>query len=377
VSLTLLVGAGLLIKSFWLMIHVNPGFQTHHVLTARLSLNGPSYLDAAHRVRFWQQLEERVANLPGVEAVGATSELPLTGEHSDGPFQIPGRRYGPSEFDDAFFRQVTPGYLRAMGIALLSGRWLDERDTAISPETILVNQAFAKRFFPGEDVLGKRLHIMGDSQPTREIVGVVGNISHTALSDPQQPEMYVAYAQYAPPAMNLVVHATGNPQLLGTAIYGSVSAIDKDETLSAMRSLDDIVESSVAQPRFSSLLLGIFAGLALLLAAVGLYGVMAYSVTQRTNEIGIRMALGAERNDVVKMVIVQGMKLALAGLAVGLVGSLGFGRFLASMLYAVSPTDPLTFALMSIGLMGVAILANYIPARRAAKVDPMVALRYE
>jgi putative ABC transport system permease protein len=173
------------------------------------------------------------------------------------------------------------------------------------------------------------------------------------------------------------VRATANPQLLGTALYDSVRAIDKDETLSAMRSLDDIVESSVAQPRFSSLLLGIFAGLALVLAAVGLYGVMAYSVTQRTNEIGIRMALGAEQNDVVKMVIVQGMRLAIAGLAIGLVGSLGFGRLLASMLYGVSPTDLLTFALMSVALMGVAMLANYIPARRAAKVDPMVALRYE
>jgi len=378
VSLTLLVGAGLLIKSFWLLIHVNPGFQTQHVLTARLSLNGPSYWDPPHRVRFWQQLEERIANLPGVEAVGATSELPLTGEHSDGPFKIPGRSYGPSEFDDAFYRQVTPGYLAAVHIPLLSGRWLDRRDTASTEGTILVNQAFVKRFFPGgQNVLGKRLELMGDSQPMREIVGVVGNISHTALSDPQQPEMYVAYAQYAPPTMNLVVRATANPEFLGTALYDTVRAIDKEETLSTVRLLDDIVESSVAQPRFSSLLLGIFAGLALALAAIGLYGVMAYSVTQRTNEIGIRMALGAEQNDVVKMVIVQGMKLAIAGLAVGLVGSLGFGRLLASMLYGVSPTDLLTFALMSGALMGVAMLANYIPARRAAKVDPMVALRYE
>jgi putative ABC transport system permease protein len=377
VSLTLLIGAGLLIKSFWLLIHANPGFQTQHVLTARLSLNGPPYWDPPHRVRFWQQLEERIANLPGVEAVGATSELPLTGEHSDGPFKIPGRTYGPSEFDDAFYRQVTPGYLAAMHIPLLSGRWLDQRDTASTEGTILVNQAFVKRFFPGQNVLGKRLQLMGDSQPIREIVGVVGNISHTALSDPQQPEMYVAYAQYAPPTMNLVVRAAANPEFLRTALYDTLRGVDKDETLSPLRSLDDIVESSVAQPRFSSLLLGIFAGLALVLAAIGLYSVMAYSVTQRTNEIGIRMALGAEQNDVVKIVIVQGMRLAIAGLAIGLVGSLGFGRLLASMLYGVSPTDLLTFALMSVALMGVAMLANYVPARRAAKIDPIVALRYE
>ncbi|MGA8443346.1 MAG: ABC transporter permease, partial [Candidatus Sulfotelmatobacter sp.] len=211
VSLMLLVGAGLLLRSFWLLIHVNPGFQTQHVLTAQLSLNGPSYNDPAHRVRFWQELEERVANSPGVQAVGATSELPLTGQHSDGPFKIPGHSYGPSEFDDAYYRQVTPGYLAAMRIPLLAGRWLSQHDTASSPGTLLVNQAFAKRFFPRQDVLGKHLELMGDSQPDREIVGVVGNISHRALSDPQQPEMYVAYAQYAPPTMNLVIRATANP----------------------------------------------------------------------------------------------------------------------------------------------------------------------
>src|SRR5215469_17266728 len=178
VSLMLLVGGGLLIRSFWLLIHVNPGFQTQHVLTARLSLNGPSYNDPAHRVRFWQQLEARVANLPGVEAVGATSELPLTGQHSDGPFRIPGHSYWPSEFDDAYYRQVTPGYLAAMRIPLLAGRWLAQSDTAKSPGTLLVNQAFAKRFFRGQDVLGKHLEIMGDRQPDREIVGIVGNIRH-------------------------------------------------------------------------------------------------------------------------------------------------------------------------------------------------------
>jgi predicted permease len=377
VSLTLLVGAGLLIKSFWLLIHVNPGFQTHHVLTAQLSLNGPSYNDPSHRLRFWQELEKRVASFPGVEAVGATSELPLTGQHSDGPFKIPGHSYGPSEFDDAYYRQVTPGYLAAMRIPLLAGRWLDQHDTAKSPGTLLVNQAFAKHFFPGQDVLGKHLELLGDSQPDREIVGIVGNISHRMLSDPQQPEMYVAYAQYAPPTMNLVVRATANSAPLETALYDAVRAVDRDETLSAFRSLDEIVESSVAQPRFSSLLVGMFAALALVLAAVGLYGLVAYSVTQRTNEIGVRMALGATQRDVLGMILREGMKLAMAGLAIGVASSLAFGRFLASMLYDVKPSDPVTFVWVSVGIAGVTLLSNYIPARRAAKVDPMVALRYE
>ena len=377
VSLSLLVGAGLLIKSFWLLIHVNPGFRTQHVLTARLSLNGPRYSDPAHRVGFWQELEGRIAGLPGVEAVGATSELPMTGQHSDGPFHIPGRTYGPSEFDDAYFRQITPGYLPAMSIPLLTGRWLDRHDNANSPGTVLVNQAFVKRFFKGQEVLGKRLEVMGDPQPSREIVGVVGNIRHTALGDPEQPEMYVAYAQYAPPAMNLIVSASSNPEVLAAALRQTVAAIDKEETVSAVRSMDDIVDSSVSQPRFSSLLVGVFAVLALLLAAVGLYGVMAYSVSQRTNEIGIRMALGAKRNDVLKMIVLQGMKLAFAGVAAGLAGSLLFSRLLASLLYQVKPTDPFTIVGVTLVLSGVALLANYIPARRAAKVDPMVALRYE
>jgi putative ABC transport system permease protein len=376
-SLTLLVSAGLLIKSFWLTIHVNPGFQTQHVLTARLGLNGPAYADAAHRVRFWQEFEERVANLPGVEAVGATSELPLSGEHSDGPFHIPGHIYGPSEFDDAFFRQVTPSYLAAMRIPLFAGRWLDQRDTANSPGTILVNQAFAKRYFPDQDVLGKRLQLLGDLQPDREIVGVVGNISHTALTDPQQPEMYVAYAQYAPPTMNLVVRAAANPEPLAAALYETVRAIDKDETLSAIRSMGEVVGASVSQPRFSSQLLGVFATLAVLLAAIGLYGLMAYSVTQRRNEIGIRMALGATREEILRLVLRHGSILALAGMGFGLGASMIATRVLSSMLFAVSPTDPQTFLAVALLLAGVALGACLVPARRAMKLDPMVALRYE
>jgi putative ABC transport system permease protein len=379
-SLTLLVSAGLVLKSFWRMIHVAPGFQTDHVVTARLSLNGPaygSYGDPQSRVKFWRQFEEQVKALPGVEAVGAISELPLSGEHSDNPFHIPNRSYGPSEFDDAEFRQVTPGFLSAMRIPLFAGRWLDEYDDANSAGVIAVNRAFVKRFFGGGDVLGKRLQLMGDSKATREIVGVVGNISHGALSDPKQPEMYVPYAQYAPGTMNIVVRAAANPMNLAAALRDRVSAVDKDETLSGVRTMDDVVGASVSQPRFSSQLLALFAALALVLAAVGLYGLMAYSVTQRRNEIGIRMALGAGREDILKLVLRQGSMLVLTGVGLGLIASVFMTRVLSGLLFAVGPTDPQTFIAVALLLAGVALAACYIPAWRATRVDPMVALRYE
>jgi putative ABC transport system permease protein len=380
ISLTLLVSAGLLLKSFWRLVHVAPGFQTDHVVTARLSLNPPAYGrygDPQKRAKFWQQFEEQVQALPGVEAVGATSELPLSGQNSDDPFHIPGRNYGPSEFDDAQFRQVTPGYLSAMRIPLVAGRWLDERDNADSAGVVVVNQAFAARFFAGGDVLGKRLQLMGDAQAAREIVGVVGNVTHIALSEPDWPEMYVPYAQFAPASMNVVVRAAADPMNLVAALRDRVRAVDKNETLSAARSMDDVLGASVSQPRFSSQLLGVFAALALVLAAIGLYGLMAYSTTQRRNEIGIRMALGARREDILRLILRQGLRLTLIGMGLGLVASAFLTRVLSSMLFAVAPTDPQTFLAVALLLAGVALAACLIPARRAAKVDPMVALRYE
>ncbi len=377
VSLTLLVGAGLVLKSFWRLTHVNPGFQTEHVIAARLSLNAPAYTEAANRASFWKHLEERVVSLPGVESAGATSELPLSGEHSDNPFYIEGRTYAPSEFDDANFRQVTPGYLAALRIPLVSGRWFSERDTQTSASVTVVNQAFAGRFVGAQNPLGKHLQVLGDPQKMREIVGVVGNISHSALSDPKQPEMYVPYAQYSPPTMEIVVRTAGNPASLAAALRELVHAIDKDETLSAVRSMDDVLDASVAQPRFSSGLLGLFAALALLLAAIGLYGLMAYSVTQRTNEIGVRMALGATRKDILTLVLKHGSLLAFAGIGLGLLVSAAATRLLTSLLFSVTPSDPQTFLGVALLLVVVALGACYIPARRATRVDPMVALRYE
>ena len=379
-SLTLLVGSGLLLKSFWRLIHVNPGFQTDHAVTARLSLPLSSYGRYGNprtRVQFWRQFEERVKALPGVEAVGATSELPLSGQHSDDPFHIPGRIYGPSEFDDAQLRQVTPGYLSAMRIRLVSGRWLNEQDNTDSEGVVVVNQAFAKRFFPGADVIGKRLQLMGDPQAKREIVGVVGDVRHVALSEPDWAEMYVPFAQFAPPTMNLIVRAAANPLNLAAALQFQVSAVDKDITLSAVTSMDKVLGASVSQPRFSSELIGMFAVLALLLAAIGLYGLITYSVSQRKTEIGIRMALGATREDILRLVLRRGSALAFTGVAIGLFASIAASRLLSSMLFAVSPKDPETFGAVALLLITVALGACYVPARRATRVDPMVALRYE
>src|SRR6185437_2277819 len=292
-------------------------------------------------------------------------------------FHIPGRIYGPSQFDDSEFRQVTPGYLSAMRIPLLRGRRIGEQDSADSPGVDVVNQAFARRYFPRTDAIGQRLQLMGDQQPAREIIGVVGNITQIALNAPEEPEMYVPYAQFSLSMMNLVVRAAADPTNLTSALQAQASAIDKDVTLSGVKTMDDVLNGSVSQPRFSSQLIGVFAALALLLAAIGLYGVVAYSVSQRINEIGIRMALGATREDVLRLVLRYGAGLTLIGTALGFVASLAATRVLSSMLFEVSANDPQTFLAVSVLLMAVVLGACYIPARRAAKVDPMVALRYE
>ncbi len=376
VSFALLAGAGLLMKSVWRLIHVDPGFRTDHTVTARISLSEGAYKEDAQRAVFFRQLEERIAALPGVEGSGAISELPLDGQLNDDFFRIQGRTYGPNENEDANFRRATPGYLRAMGIPLLAGRWFEERDGLNSPGIVVVNQPFVDRYFRGKNPIGESLLTDGPSKP-RQIVGVIGGVSHFALNQPQPPEMYVPEAQAPSDAMNLVVRAASDPQALASAMRDAVSSLDRGETLSAVRSLDDVVHNSIAQPRFSAQLLGLFAGLALLLAAVGLYGLIAYSVSQRTQEIGIRLSLGAQRSDVLRLILGEGISLALTGSAIGLAAAFGLTRLLASLLYAVTPTDHMTFAVVAVSLIGVALFACYIPARRATNVDPMVVLRNE
>ncbi|HKV26845.1 MAG TPA: ABC transporter permease [Candidatus Acidoferrales bacterium] len=382
ISLGLLTGGGVLLQSFWRLIHVNPGFQPQNVVTAKLDLPGKTYGTPAKISAFMRQFEKRVSALPGVQAVGAISELPLTGEPGDNIFHIEGRVYGPSEFEDAQFRQVSPGYLKAMGIPLLAGRWVQWSDTADTPLVVVVDEAFAKQYFARENPIGKRIQFLGSGSSSAftantTIVGVVGAVNHGGLDAPRRAQMYVPVGQNSFGGQNIVVRTTVNPGGTAMALQGALSALDKNEALSTVRTMQDVIASSVSQPRFSALLVGIFAVLAMGLAAVGLYGIIAYSVSQRTNEIGIRKALGATPKDIFAMILGNGIKLALAGVSAGVVIALGLGRFMQSLLFEVRATDIVTISCVAALLLGVAVIASYIPARRAMGVDPMVALRHE
>jgi putative ABC transport system permease protein len=375
-SVALLLGGALLFNSFWRLVHVNPGFQPDHVIATTLHMSN-SARRQTEKVAFYRELEEKLKSLPGVEDAGAISELPLSGQFNDNPFQVEGRVYAPGRIDSADIRQSTQGLLNALRIPLISGRWLSATDTSTAPGIVAVNQEFVKQFFAGKNPVGQHLHLAGDPFKTREIIGVVGTIKHGSLDESPRAAMYIPVDQYPPPDMNIVVRSSGNPLLLSAALREAVLSLDKNQAISAIRSMDDVVSGSVAQPRFASQLLALFAVLALLLAAVGLYGLITYTVTQRTHEIGIRMALGAAPRDVLKLVLGQGLELALLGAAIGIAGALALTRVIQGLLFQVSATDPVTFISVTALLTIVSLAASYLPGRRATRVDPMVALRYE
>jgi len=376
-SLALLAGAGLLLKSFWRLSSVNPGFRAANAATARLSINDAVYKTAASRAKLVRQIEERIATLPGVEAAGATSELPLAGQFNDNFFKIAGRVYEPNQSEDADLRRVTPGFLKAMSIPLLEGRWVTEADTEDSLAVVVVNEPFVTQYFGGQDAIGKQLLIEEEGTKARTIVGVIGGVNHFALNSPQPPEMYLPLAQGGSNSVNFVVRAKGDPLLLAGAMRDALNSIDRDEALSALRPMNDVVAASIGQPRFSARLLAAFALLALTLAAVGLYGTLAYAVGQQTREIGIRMAIGAQPREVLRMIVAKGLRLALTGTAIGLAGAFAVSGLLRGMLFGVSANDPITFAAVAMLMIVVALVACWVPARRAMRVDPMVALRYE
>ena len=375
-SLALLLSGGLLIKSFWRLVHVNPGFLSEHVLTATLHMANSSRTKV-QKLAFYRALEDRLAALPGVEAAGSISELPLSGQYNDNSFRVADRVYPPNHLDNADFRKVTPGLLKALGLPLLSGRWLNHTDTEHSPGVAVVNEEFVHQIFDGKNPVGQRLLVRGDLVNSREIVGIVATVKHGALDEDPRAAMYIPLAQSPPPDMNIVVRAAGNPLTLAATIREAVSATDKDEAISAVRSMDDVIGASVAQPRFSAQLLGLFATLALVLAAIGLYGLIAYTVSQRTQEIGIRMALGAAPADIRRMVLARAMRLTMAGVASGVLIALALGRLLTGLLFGVTATDPMSYIVAASMLTIVAFAASYLPARRAMRVDPLVALRYE
>jgi len=377
-ALVLLVGAGLMIRSFRLLTRVETGVDTHNVLALDFSFHEPRYDQPHVRADFLQQVAERVRTLPGVKSASWAADVPLSGDVDSDSFSIAGRPDpAPGKPREASFNVVGPGYLQTLGIPLLRGRDFADNDTAATPGVALINQAMVRHFWPGEDPLGKR--ITTDGKYFFSIVGVVGDVRQLGQASETSPEVYLSYLQdpFGWPYRTLVVRSVGEPLKLVGSVEQAVWSVNKDQPVANVRTLEQVLADSVAQPRIFSLLLGAFAGLALVLASVGIYGVVSYSVTQRTHEVGVRLALGAEQVDVLRLVVGQGMLLTAIGLGIGLTGALALTRFLAGFLYAVRPTDPITFVLVGLTLCTVALLACYIPARRATKVDPMVALRYE
>ena len=378
-SLILLVGAGLLMRTFLVLLKTDPGFNPENVLTMNLSLPAAKYKEEPQRVAFYQELVRRVEALPGVESAAAINNLPLGGSNSSNPFLIEGIPEPPpgQEFIGRN-RACTPNYFRTMGIPVLRGRAFTDQDKAGSPPVVIVNETLAQKFWPNADAVGKRMRIAGplNEYPWMQVVGVVKDVKHE-LNIPTTPDYYLPHAQDVWSSMVLVARTRIEPMALAADIRQQVWSLDKDQPVFNVRTMEEVRSLSVSLYSFSSVSLGVFAGIALLLAAIGIYGVMSYAVTQRTQEIGIRMALGARGVDVLKLVVRNGMSLALIGVAAGLAGAYAATRLLASLLFGITPTDLMTFASVTLGLLLVALLACYVPARRATKVDPLVALRYE
>jgi len=379
-SLVLLVGAGLLIKSFVRLQRFELGFKADNLLTMRIQLPGSKYPNGKQVASFYQQLLERMERVPGVESVGAISSIFLTDTPSSTNFSIEGRPV-PTGADaiEVPLDAVSPSYFRVMGIPLVRGREFDDRDADGATPVVIINQTFAQRFFAGEDPIGKRF-VYGTPDPRNPwitIVGVVGDMRRTGFDKAPRPETFLPEAQSPDNALTIVARTTTDPAAFAGALRGEVWSIDKDQSVYDVKTMQQTLSEMMSQRRFNMLLLGVFAGVALTLAAVGIYGVISYSVTQRTHEIGIRVALGAQSGDVLKLVVGQGMKLGLIGVAIGLIASVALTRLMSSLLFGVGATDAITFVAMAVVLTGVALVASFVPARRAIKVDPMVALRCE
>ena len=379
VSLVLLVGAGLAARTFLALVKTDPGFNTENLLTMILVLPSAKYTDEPKREAFYTELIQRVKSTPGVESAAGVNFLPLGGSNASDAYLVEGEPEPSADQENlGRYRVCTPDYFQTMGIQVVQGRSFTVQDKAGAPPVVIINEAFARKHWPNGSAVGKRIRSYGplEKAPWIEIVGVIKDVKHE-LNIPVTPEFYFPYAQDVWSSMVLVARTKVDPASLAGAIRQQVWSIDKDQAVFNVHTMDEVRSISVSMYSAGSVMLGIFGGLALLLASVGIYGVMAFAVTQRTQEIGIRMALGARALDVLKLVIKHGMKLALLGVAIGLAGSWALTRFMKGLLYGVEATDLLTFSVVSLFLLLAAFIACYLPARRATKVDPLVALRYE
>jgi predicted permease len=383
-ALTLLTGAGLLVKSFARLSGVNPGFDSHNVLTFGVSLPESAYPSDTATGAFYDALLARLAQVPGVRAVGTTTVMPFAGGWSTGSFNVEGYQPPPngnSPWGD--IRIISPGFLSTLKVPLLAGHVFTRQEADGRLQVAVVDEELARRFFksPG-DAIGKRVWF-GPSTPTDStayitIVGVVGHTMHEGLDADPRIQLYLPYAQAgAGTNMMVAVRTAGDPARYVSAIRNAVHDVDRDVPIARVRTLDDLISDSMGQRRLSMVLLGTFSGIALLLASIGIYGVMSYSVVQRTREMGVRMALGARQGDVLRLVLRQGMTLVLVGVGLGLLCAFALTRVIANQLYAVKPTDPVTFAAVAVLLVGIALVAILLPAWRATRVDPVVALREE
>jgi len=374
-----LIGGGLMVRSFGRLRAVDAGFTPDRLLTMTVSLAGSEHSTPPKRVAFFTELLQRVDSLPGVQSASAINHLPLSGDMWTLSFTIEGRPApGPGEKQGAVYRIIRPDYFRTMGATLLKGRDFTAHDNDGSPPVVIINEQFAQRHWPNEDPIGKRI-VVGDDDPNpREIVGVVKALKQNQWTAEPKLEMYLPHLQSpAPRALTLVVRSNGDPLALVAGIENQVWSIDKNLPVSDITTMEEVVAQSIEQQRFNMFLLGLFACVALILAMVGIYGVMSESVASRTHEIGIRMALGAQAADVLRMVVRQGMALAAIGIGIGLFGAFWLTQFMSRLLFEISPTDRITFLLIPLIVALIVLCACLIPARRATKVDPLEALRYE
>ena len=381
-GLVLLIGAGLMIRSFTSLTNVHPGFDPQNVLTGRITLSGPSYEDTEARRRYVSQTIERLKALPGVESAALVAPMPFSGAEIGGDFKIEGQATEPGREPSANVRNVTSEYFQTIRIPLLKGRYFSEQDKRGDVGAAIVNETFAKRYFTNNDPIGKRIKDLGVNQdegdPKQyEIIGVVGDVHHNSLTRSATPELYLPHQQNSWPWGNFLVRTTNDPAALTRSFTDVIRSTDKTVPVTRVRPLTEAISDTISQPRFYALLFGLFGATGLLLTLTGIYSVISYTVSNHTREIGIRMALGAQGRDVLKLIVGKGLLLTLIGIGIGLLGALGITRVMQTLLFGVSATDWLTFTAVAMLLAFVGLLATAIPARRATKVDPLVALRYE